>query len=226
MTAIHSQSLTRVQSTMPSRLEKARQDPDSMKARILASARRLFGSYGYNGTTTRMIAADVGIDISTLYYHWGDKQDLYEALITDINEELQEKFKEVEKFANRHSLTERIEISIDMLTDYLFAHPEISNLILNDSFNKSKPDSISDIKIDDYTANIAIAMNLAQNKTDVSVQAKARILAVWNCVLNFISGENFFRPILNVDRQEYLAVIKDTIKFIIVPAFTSEQSHP
>jgi AcrR family transcriptional regulator len=210
---------------MPSRLEKARQDPDSMKARILVSARKLFGSYGYNGTTTRMIAADVGIDISTLYYHWGDKQDLYEALITDINEELQRKFKEVEKVANRHSLAERIEISIDMLTDYLFEHPEVPNLILNDSFNKSKPDSISDIKIGDYTANIAIAMDLAKNKTAVSVQAKARILAVWNCVLNFISGENFFRPILDIDRKEYLAVIKDTLKFIIVPAFTSEQAQ-
>jgi AcrR family transcriptional regulator len=210
---------------MPSRLEKARQDPDSMKARILAAARKLFGNYGYNGTTTRMIAGDVGIDISTLYYHWGDKQDLYEALITDINEELQRKFKEVEKTANRHSLAQRIEISIDMLTDYLFEHPEVSNLILNDSFNKSKPEAIPDIKIDDYTANIAIAMDLAQNKTNVSVQAKARILAVWNCVLNFISGENFFRPILDVDREEYLTVIKDTLKFIIVPAFTSDQAQ-
>ena len=196
-----------------------------MKARILAAARKLFGNYGYNGTTTRMIAGDVGIDISTLYYHWGDKQDLYEALITDINEELQRKFKEVEKTANRHSLAQRIEISIDMLTDYLFEHPEVSNLILNDSFNKSKPEAIPDIKIDDYTANIAIAMDLAQNKTNVSVQAKARILAVWNCVLNFISGENFFRPILDVDREEYLTVIKDTLKFIIVPAFTSDQAQ-
>ena len=57
---------------MPSPLEKARQDPKSMKARILASARRIFGEYGYNNTTTRMIAKDVGIDISTLYYHWGE----------------------------------------------------------------------------------------------------------------------------------------------------------
>ena len=56
---------------MPSRLEKARQDPTSMKAKILASARKVFGEYGYNDTTTRMIAKDVCIDISTPYYHWG-----------------------------------------------------------------------------------------------------------------------------------------------------------
>ena len=52
---------------MQSRLEKARQDPASMKARILASARKKFGEYGYGATTTRLIARDVGIDISTLY---------------------------------------------------------------------------------------------------------------------------------------------------------------
>ena len=59
-----------------------------MKARILTAARRIFGEYGFHGTTTRMIARKVGIDISTLYYHWGEKGDLYEAVILDINEDL------------------------------------------------------------------------------------------------------------------------------------------
>ena len=51
-------------------MEKARRDPESMKARILEQL-GAFGAYGYHGTTTRMIAQRVGIDISTLYYHWG-----------------------------------------------------------------------------------------------------------------------------------------------------------
>ena len=210
---------------MPSPLEKARLNPDSMKAKILAVARTLFGDYGYNGTTTRMIAGKVGIDISTLYYHWGEKQDLYEALITDINEEIQLEFKEVERKVKNKPLTERLEIAIDILTDYLFAHPEVSNLILNDSFNKSKPATVPDIKIGDFTSNIAIAMDLAKSRSNVSVQTKARILAVWNCVLNFISGESFFRPMLDIDRQHYLDTIKETLKFIIVPAFTKEKKE-
>ncbi|MCG6911278.1 MAG: TetR/AcrR family transcriptional regulator [Deltaproteobacteria bacterium] len=207
---------------MPSPLEKARQDPGSMKARILASARKLFGEYGYNRTTTRMIAADVGIDISTLYYHWGEKLDLYEALITDLNDEILGKFEEVEKQARGKSLSERLEISIDLLTAYLFKHPEVSNLILFGYFNKTEPGSVPDIKIkiDDYTSGIAVAMDLAKDKAHVAVQDKARILAVWNCVLNFISGENFFRPILKVDREGYRSVVRETVKFMMVPAFT------
>ncbi len=204
---------------MPSPLEKARQDPESMKARILASARRLFGEYGYSSTTTRMIAGDVGIDISTLYYHWGEKLDLYEALIIDLNDEILLKFEEVEQQARGKSLSERLEISIDILTDYLFANPEVSNLILFGYFNKAHTESIPNIKIGDYTSGIAVAMDLAEDKAHVSVQAKARILAVWNCVLNFISGENFFRPMLNVDHTGYQEVVKETVKFMMVPAF-------
>jgi len=205
---------------MPSPLEKARQNPESMKARILASARRLFGEYGYSSTTTRMIAGDVGIDISTLYYHWGEKLDLYEALITDLNDEILAKFEEVEQQARGKSLPERLDISINILADYLFNHPEVSNLILFGYFNKADTDSVPNIKIDDYTSGIAVAMDLAQDKAHVPVQAKASILAVWNCVLNFISGENFFRPILNVDHADYKSVVKETVKFMMVRAFT------
>jgi AcrR family transcriptional regulator len=209
--------------SMPSRLERARNDPTSMKARILASARRMFGEYGYNDTTTRMIAADVGIDISTLYYHWGEKQDLYEAVIMDISEEIQQKLNEVEQNVSGLSLTNRLEIAIDMMCDYLFSHPEVSNLILFGYFNKTRHGVTLDIRMSKYVSNIAFAIGLSQNKANVSIQAKARILAVWNTVLNFISGENFFRPMLDADHKNYMQVVKDTLKFILVPAFTTEK---
>ncbi len=55
-------------------LEKARRDPESTKARILNVARKIFGEYGYHGGTPRMIAEEVGIDLSTIHYHWGEKK--------------------------------------------------------------------------------------------------------------------------------------------------------
>jgi len=205
---------------MPSRLERARNDPTSMKAKILASARRAF----YNDTTTRMIAKEVGIDISTLYYHWGEKQDLYEAVITDISEEVQQKLNEVEKNVSGLSLTNRLEIAIDMMCDYLFSHPEVSNLILFGYFNKTRHGLTLDIRMSKYVSNIAFAMGLSADKASVSIQAKARILAVWNTVLNFISGENFFRPMLDTNHDDYIQVVKETLKFILVPAFTGDKS--
>lgn len=208
---------------MPSRLERARNDPTSMKAKILASARRLFGEYGYNDTTTRMIAKDVGIDISTLYYHWGEKQDLYEAVLVDVGDEIQQTLNEIEHHVGGQSLGRRLEVALDMMCDYLFSHPEVPNLILFGYFNKTRHGVTLDIKMSKHIANIAVAMDLAPDKKNISIQAQARILAVWNTVLNFISGENSFRPMLDTDHENYIKVVKETLKFILVPAFTAEK---
>jgi AcrR family transcriptional regulator len=208
---------------MPSPLEKARQDPNSMKARILAAARKIFGEYGYSETTTRKIAKNVGIDISTLYYHWGEKQDLYEAVLQDVSEEIQSRLNQVEKTVSGKPLKDRLEVSIDMMCDYLFSHPEVSNLILFGYFSKTRHGVTMDIKIPQYISNIALAMELAADKKTVTVEDKARILAVWNTVLNFISGEDFFRPMLKTNHENYVNVVKETLKFILVPAFTMEK---
>ena len=204
------------------RLEKALQDPGSMKARILASARRLFGANGYSDTTTRMIAGDVGIDVSTLHYHWGEKQELYEGVIGVVNEEITERFQEVERRCRGVDLGRRLEIAIDIMCDYLFENPEVSNLILFGYFRKADHTAALDVNIATYISNIAVAMGLAAEPGAVSVQARARIIAVWNAVLNFIAGQNYFRPMLDVAPETYACVVKETLKFILVPAFTTE----
>jgi AcrR family transcriptional regulator len=193
-----------------------------MKAKILAVARRIFGEFGYSDTTTRMIAKDVGIDISTLYYHWGEKQDLYEAVIMDVGEEIQQKLRDIEHHVSGQSMARRLEIALDMMCDYLFSHPEVPNLILFGYFNKTRHGVTLDIKMSEHIANIAVAMDLAADKKSISIQAQARILAVWNTVLNFISGENSFRPMLDTDHENYINVVKETLKFILVPAFTTK----
>jgi TetR/AcrR family transcriptional regulator, regulator of cefoperazone and chloramphenicol sensitivity len=205
---------------MRSALEKARRDPDSMKARILAAARRLFGEYGYHGVTTRMIAKAVGIDISTLHYHWGEKKDLYEAVLTDLSDEIHRKLVEIEDLARGRPLSVRLEVAIDIMCDHLFGNPETANLMLVTQFSKNRITSETDSHISRYLANIAVAMGLAQDKASVPPHANARVLTVWNSVINFAAGESFFRPILRLDPQAYLQVVKETLKFILIPAFT------
>ena len=209
---------------MSSPLEKARQDPESMKGKILAAARRLFGEYGYHGVTTRMIAKEVGIDISTLYYHWGEKQDLYEAVLIDLNEEIRGKLTEIEKMVRGKAIDVRLEVAIDVMCDHLFQNPEASNLMLFSYFSKTRTRSDLDSRMTEHLANIAVAMGLALDKAHVPPQANARVLAVWNSIINFASGESYFRPMLNLDRTAYLEVVKETLKFILIPAFTREKN--
>jgi AcrR family transcriptional regulator len=47
------------------------------RADILAAARRRFATDGYEPTTLRMVAADVGVDAALVSRYFGSKQDLF-----------------------------------------------------------------------------------------------------------------------------------------------------
>ena len=204
---------------MATPLEKARKDPNSMKAKILKVARRIFGEYGFHGTTTRMIAHEVGIDISTLYYHWGEKGDLYEAVLQDINEDLRQRLAEVEKVIHGLPLARRMEISFDMMTEYFFERPEISNLTLFTYFGKTRQEAGLVFYAPELLSDIARSMGLCKDSKNVPTSALMQVLAMMNAIHAFISGEDVFRPMLKLGRDEYIARVNETLKFILIPAF-------
>ena len=49
------------------------------RADILSAARRRFGAEGYERTTLRAVAADVGVDAALVFRYFGSKQDLFAA---------------------------------------------------------------------------------------------------------------------------------------------------
>lgn len=212
-----------MEEAMETTLEKARKDPESMKGKILVCARKIFGEYGFHGTTMRMIAKDVGIDISTLHYHWGEKKDLYEAVILDINNDLRDKFIEVEGIIHGRPLEDRVAIGIDMMMDYLFDHPEISNLILFRYFGKTRHDVLADLKVPEFALDIAHSMGLREDKDHINF-SMASILTLMNSMYGFISGEDFFRPMVKLSRKKYIALVKETLKIIYIDAFTKDWS--
>src|SRR5262249_18575925 len=65
-------------------LEKAREAPGSTKARILAAAEEVFAERGFEGASTREIAARASVNISSLHYHWESKETLYFAVFRNI----------------------------------------------------------------------------------------------------------------------------------------------
>jgi AcrR family transcriptional regulator len=204
---------------MVSPLEKARKDPESMKGKILAKARTIFGQYGFHGATTRMIAEEVGIDISTLYYHWGEKSDLYEAVMLDIYEDLLQKLNEVEKMIHDLPLFGRMEISLNVMTDYLFEHPEVSNLILLRYFGRTRDEYVLDIKVPELVSDISRSLGLAKDRKNVPSPVRMRVLTLMNAIHNFVSGEDYFRSILKLTRENYILMVKETLKWILMPAF-------
>lgn len=78
-------ALTRLVSTKMSStklaLPKPRMSSDERRAAIVQAACRLFAEKGFRGTTTRELAAAVGVTEPVLYEHFRTKRDLYSAII-------------------------------------------------------------------------------------------------------------------------------------------------
>ena len=52
--------------------------------KILHCAGALFAEKGYDGTIMDALAAHCGVNKASIYYHFQDKQHLYEVVLTDI----------------------------------------------------------------------------------------------------------------------------------------------
>jgi AcrR family transcriptional regulator len=66
---------------------KPRLSSEERKASIVEAAIRLFGEKGFRGTTTREIAAAVGVSEPILYEHFKTKGDLYAAIIDSSSQQ-------------------------------------------------------------------------------------------------------------------------------------------
>jgi AcrR family transcriptional regulator len=61
------------------------------RGKILDTAERLFGEYGYAGTSLRQIIAEAGVNLAAIHYHFGNKEELLDQLVIrkagPVNEE-------------------------------------------------------------------------------------------------------------------------------------------
>lgn len=63
-------------------------DAEERRNEILDVAERLFCSRGYDQTSTNDILAEIGIARGTLYYHFSSKEDILDAMIDRILDEI------------------------------------------------------------------------------------------------------------------------------------------
>ena len=66
-------------------------EAEERKNEILDVAERLFGTKGFDGTSTSDILNEIGIARGTLYYHFKSKEEILDAMISRIMSRLIEK---------------------------------------------------------------------------------------------------------------------------------------
>ncbi len=114
-------------------------DTASSKDRILDVAERLFAQRGFAATSMRNIAQGAGVNVATLYYHCGSKDELFVSIYARVVEQMigwiGETFKAGGDF--RFMVTE----VLDHVIEYLALHPSIPRLLVRSDLGEmSKAD--------------------------------------------------------------------------------------
>lgn len=58
------------------------------KEKLLQTATELFAKYGIDGVSTRVLAKESGVNLSSIHYYFGSKQKLYDAVLESIIEKI------------------------------------------------------------------------------------------------------------------------------------------
>ncbi len=133
---------------------------------IFKSAMRLFVEKGFEKTTIRDIAREAGINSSSIYYYFKDKEAVLYEILIDIMDESLEKLREIEK--SEMSLKDKIHAIIKLHTKIYGTDPVRMELIVHNQKSIS-PEHWDELrsKQKEYVAIVAKTLSEMRNKGQI-----------------------------------------------------------
>lgn len=101
-------------------------DPEA-RAKILAAAETLFAQHGFAGVSVRQIAAAAGVNGAMIHYYFGNKENLYLAIIENAAATVRGLI--AEAIGSATSLEERLTRFVKAYAGYLFGHPHLARIL-------------------------------------------------------------------------------------------------
>jgi AcrR family transcriptional regulator len=99
------------------------------EAQILASSASLFAKNGYNGVSTRDIAAEAGVNEVTIYRHYPRKRDLYVAVLDAELQQVKLRGDLLTRLAEAADARAVVSRSFDLVSATLTNSPELLRLL-------------------------------------------------------------------------------------------------
>jgi AcrR family transcriptional regulator len=118
------------------RVLRWQRDPEGMRLRILEAAKQEFSTHGIGGARVDRIAQKAGANKRMLYYHVGNKEDLYLAVLEGAYEKIRAEERELD--LEHLDPPQAIERLIDFTWNYFIKNPEFLALLNTENLAKAK----------------------------------------------------------------------------------------
>lgn len=116
--------------------EGIRRDPARSRSRILAAALEEFSRHGLGGARVDRIAARAGANKRMLYYYYGNKEDLFLAVLESRYAHIRRA--ELGLHLGALAPLEGIRRLVEFTWDYYLAHPEFLTLLNSENLHRAR----------------------------------------------------------------------------------------
>jgi AcrR family transcriptional regulator len=170
---------------------------------ILATAMKLFGQKGFEGTSVREIAADADVNPAMISYYFGSKEKLFEKLVEHKASFLKGVFAEI---VNNTSLTqiEKLFIVIDSYIDRMFQSPQFHHLLHRELSLERRPqmkNAISEILLRNFVTVRKIIQDGIELGEFRPIDAELTIASIIGTINHLLSSEIMCRKILQKSKD-------------------------
>ena len=148
----------------------------STEEKILQAATHVFVRNGYDGTKTRDIAEEAGINVATLHYYFRTKEKLFSVVAKESMKEFAGVFHRA--FAREGTMEEKVKRFVEGHVDLLLERPYLASFCIQES--ERDPEGYKDtMDFKNYRAIMQIELDaLADTDTARSVTADEFIAAL------------------------------------------------
>ncbi|WP_026464706.1 TetR/AcrR family transcriptional regulator [Adhaeribacter aquaticus] len=173
---------------------------ENKKENILNVAERIFSELGYEGTSTRYLASEAGVNMAMLNYYFGSKNGVLKAVLERKIKGMRQMLLVVkeQEISSWQKLTTAFEIYVNRLTlndsFYRIIHREISLVSRTE---------LSDFVVENVLANIGILREIIeegiQNKSFKAVDVEMTISSMLGTIYYILNSKFVSSELLNLD---------------------------
>jgi AcrR family transcriptional regulator len=116
--------------------EPVRRDPDASQQRILAAATEVFAAQGLDGARVDEIAERAGINKRMLYHYFGNKDDLFSAVLDEVYETICRDSAALDLDSNAPPTA--LARLVDFVVDYYLDNPKAITLLNAENLHKAR----------------------------------------------------------------------------------------
>ena len=204
-----------------------RHDADATRLRLIEAGLELFGMYGFDATSTRMLAEHAEVNIAAIQYHFGSKEGLYHAVATHMMDKIDtftdEVFVDIDNHladpnvspATAHRL---LELLVERLTEMFVGSDEAEKLTAMAIREELNPTQAQETMYKRFMSRFHIAasrlIGIAGGRAADDPENTIEAHALFGQVVIFTTGRISAYRSLGIDRlsKEHTALIRTVLR--------------